>query len=184
MENRKYPLFSLCGLNCGLCPNYYTAGASRCGGCGGEAFFNPACAVMKCAVRHGGVEYCFECEEYPCARYEGADEADSFITHKNQLRDMEKAKEVGMDAYRAELDEKMEILKLLLNGYNDGRRKNFFCIAVNLMELSDLRGAMAQIRAETKPGASVKENAATAVRALQERAYARGIELKLRKKAK
>gem|GEM_PF-3991072 len=31
---RSYPLFSDCGLNCGLCPRYYTDGASRCPGCG------------------------------------------------------------------------------------------------------------------------------------------------------
>jgi hypothetical protein len=27
---RNYPLFSLCGLNCGLCPRYHTQGESKC----------------------------------------------------------------------------------------------------------------------------------------------------------
>jgi len=32
--NRQYPVFSLCGLNCGLCPNFQSTAASRCYGCG------------------------------------------------------------------------------------------------------------------------------------------------------
>ncbi|HCP15088.1 MAG TPA: hypothetical protein DIT32_04865, partial [Peptococcaceae bacterium] len=57
---RAYPLFSLCGLNCGLCPRYHTEGESRCPGCGGPAFHlkHPSCAVITCSRKHGGVEHC------------------------------------------------------------------------------------------------------------------------------
>ena len=34
--DREYPLFSACGLNCGLCPRFYTDGESRCPGCGAK----------------------------------------------------------------------------------------------------------------------------------------------------
>lgn len=180
--HREYPLFSLCGLNCSLCPNHYTVGRSRCAGCGGVAFFNPSCAIVACAKRHGGVEYCFLCEEYPCERYTGADASDSFITHRNQLTDFEKAMAIGLEAYQVELNEKVKILQQLLGGFNDGRRKNFFCIAVNLLELRDIKRVMAQLEQETQADGQTKEKAAAAARLLQAMADKRGVSLKLRKK--
>ena len=113
-KTRTYPEFASCGLNCGLCPRYYTVGSSRCPGCAGDGFskVHPPCGVLSCCQRKG-LEYCFECDEYPCPKYDGADETDSFITHKNQYRDMDKVKQIGMNTYSAELNEKIGILKQL-----------------------------------------------------------------------
>lgn len=181
---RQYPLFSVCGLNCGLCPRYHTEGASKCPGCGGEAFLtkHPSCGIMSCAQRHGGLEYCYMCDEYPCKKYDGADASDSFITHKNQLKDLSKVKSIGLEAYQAELNEKVEILQHLLSNYNDGRQKNFFCIAVNLLELQDTRDVMIHISNEIKPDTPIKEISAIAVRLFQAMADTQNITLKLRKK--
>jgi hypothetical protein len=180
-ETRPYPQFAVCGLNFGLCPRYYTIGSSRCPGCSGEEFseVHPACGILSCCQRKG-LEYCFECDEFPCKKYDGADLTDSFITHKNQFADMEKAKRIGMDAYKAELDEKVNSLELLLANYDDGRRKSFFCMAVNLLDLQDIRAVMervAAIEAETL----IKEKAKTAVAIFEEIAIQRKIPLKLRK---
>ncbi len=46
--------------------------------------------------------------------------------------------------------EKAELLEKLLAQYNDGRRKTFCFLAVNLLELPELRAAMA--RAEGRAG--------------------------------
>jgi len=122
------------------------------------------------------------CGEYPCARYEGADEADSFITHKHQLRDMARAQKRGIAAYRGELEEKMELLRFLLEHYNDGRRKSLFCLAVNLLDLPDVRDVTKRIQAQET--ADMPGKAAEAARLFRERAEQRGMELKLRKKQK
>ena len=91
-KTRQYALFSACGLNCGLCPRYHTNGKSRCPGCAGEGFSmaHPPCRVLSCSQRKG-IEYCYLCDEYPCKKYDGVDLSDSFITHKNQFLDFEKA---------------------------------------------------------------------------------------------
>ena len=109
---RTYPLFSACGLNCGLCPRYYTVGQSRCPGCADEGFTDAhcSCGVLSCCQRKG-LEYCFLCEEFPCEKYEGADSSDSFITHKNQFHDMEKAK-AAAHLFQIHADEKGILLKL------------------------------------------------------------------------
>lgn len=140
---RKYPLFALCGLNCGLCPRFHTDGTSRCPGCGGEDFHlkHPACHVITCNRKHDSVEFCFQCGEYPCKRYSSPSPVDSFITYRNVLADFEKARR-NMGTYRKELDTKVTILRELLDNYNDGRRKNFYCLAVNLMPLPQLKEIM------------------------------------------
>jgi len=176
---RNHPLFSLCGLNCGLCPMHLD---NYCPGCGGGVG-NQSCTIARCSLQHGGIEYCYLCDEYPCKKYADIDMFDSFITHHNQLKDLEKVKKIGIDAYQIELIEKIEILRYLLANYNDGRRKNFFCIAVNLLELQDVKSILEQIATETKAvNLTLKEKAILAVNLFQSMAVRRNIVLKLNKK--
>ena len=60
---RKNQLFSLCGLNCGLCPMLL---GNHCGGCGNG---NQSCKIARCSLEHGKIEYCYECKQYPCEKY-------------------------------------------------------------------------------------------------------------------
>lgn len=173
---RRDQLLSLCGLNCGLCTMRL---GGYCPGCGGEG--NQGCAIARCSLEHGDVEYCWQCTEFPCGHYVGIDTFDSFITHKNQLADIEKARHMGLAAYQAEQRKKQEILRFLLETCNDGRRKSFFALAVNLLELEELQAAMEQLAAEPEE-LPLKERAVHAAALLQAAASRRGIELKLRKK--
>ena len=177
----KYPQFSVCGLNCGLCPRYYTVGSSRCPGCVGEGFsdVHPTCGILSCCQRKG-LEYCFECGEFPCKKYNNAGETDSFITQKNQLRDMEKAKN-DFTAYKDELNKKIKILQELLSNYDDGRRKSFYCLAVNLLELDDLKLIMTQIKEEIDPLSSLKDKAKSVANLFLVKGNEKNINLKLRK---
>lgn len=170
-KTRSYPEFAACGLNCGLCPRYYTDGTSRCPGCAGDGFNEShcSCGMLSCCQRKG-LEYCFECDEYPCKKYDNEGEKDSFITHKNILSNAVKAKKIGIEAYKAELNEKIKILQDLLKNYDDGRRKSFFCTAVNLLELNDIKTIIERIF-DTK----------STVAAFNEMADSREISLKLRK---
>ena len=146
---RNNRLLSLCGLNCGLCPMLL---GGHCGGCGSG---NQSCAIARCSLEQGKLEYCYECGRYPCEKYDGCEEFDSFITHRRQLEDLQRAKEIGIDAYNREQTEKKLILNDLLANYNDGRKKAFFCAAVNLLELSELREGLEQLSAADE--LSVKE---------------------------
>ena len=146
----------------------------HCGGCG---FGNQSCPIARCSLEHGGYEYCHECPEYPCKRYEHIDEKDSFIIHRDQKRDLAKVRQIGVEAYNAEQAEKKQILDKLLADYNDGRKKTLFCAAVNLMELQDLKDVLAQLEAVCTE-LSLKERAAAAARLLKEKST---VDLKLRK---
>lgn len=181
---RINPLFSLCGLNCGLCPRYNTQGESKCPGCGGIDFHlkHPSCAVITCSRKHGDVEYCYQCSSYPCERYSRIGEKDSFMSYRNVITDFEKAKTDGVEQYLTELQEKTAILESLISTYNDGRRKAFYCNAVNLLPLLDLREIMAEIEDRiARSDMPFKEKIEEIVRLLEARAAVSNIPLKLRK---
>lgn len=137
---RGYPKFSLCGLNCGLCPRFNTVGTSKCPGCGGEDFQNkhPSCAIISCSRKHESIQFCCDCPEFPCSRYKDIPQKDSFITYKNVISDFCKFRKNGIEIYKRDLDRKTDYLELLLTEYNDDRSKNFYCVAVNLLEIDDV----------------------------------------------
>lgn len=181
LYTRDYPLFSLCGLNCGLCPRLHTEGSSKCPGCGGEGFSekHPACAVITCSKKHGAVQYCFLCEAFPCQKYQKESPVDSFITYKNVLADMEKARE-DLSIYKKELEERQKILDILLKEYNEGRSKALYCLAASLIPLHELEMIMKRIEQEIDSN-DMKERAKEANRILKEHTERLGIVLVLRK---
>ena len=169
-------LFSLCGLNCGLCPMYVRG---SCTGCKAGSWCAVRCKIAPCSVRHGGVDYCFECPEYPCAKYDRIDERDSLISHRNQLSDMEKARRIGIDAYRKEQQEKAALLHCLLEDFDDGRHDVFFCLAANMLALADLQAAIGRIKAAAS-GMGIRAKSDFAKRELRRVAAEKGVPLKLR----
>ena len=106
--NRKNQLLSLCGLNCGLCPMLL---GNYCGGCGNG---NQSCKIAKCSLEHGKIEYCYECEQYPCEKHQHIDEYDIFITSRRKKADLERAQSIGIEQYNREQREKVQILSYLL----------------------------------------------------------------------
>jgi hypothetical protein len=189
---RETPQFSLCGLNCCLCPRFRTTGSSRCPGCGGPSFHekHPACGIISCSQRHDGVEYCFQCKEYPCDRYTGPNEKDSFITYRHVPLDMDTAKNIGLDTYLEQLSKKSCILDILLDEWDNGRQKSYYCLVVNLLSHADLEIAMSELsKREQLQGADPATNA-TSVPALKGKiakeyfdtlTAGRGISLQLRR---
>ena len=177
---RQYPLFSLCGLNCGLCPMNLNG---YCPGCGGGKGNQP-CAIARCSLDRGGIEFCCDCIEYPCARYQAMTEYDSFISHRHMAHDLARLQQIGLDAYRAELEEKIKILHTLLDGYNDGRRKTFYCTAVALLDLDAIRDVMDGLEQQDNDEMAAKQKAACAVRLFEQAANQRKNVLKLCKKPK
>ncbi len=173
--------FSLCGLNCCLCPMNL---GGHCPGCGGGEG-NQSCRIARCSLTHGGIQFCADCPEYPCALYEGFDDADSFVPHRARQRDIELFREQGLEACLAQLTEKRAILDELLAHYNDGRRKTIFTTAAYLLPMEELCAVKAAL--DSRPELAeqpVKERALAAAGLLQAAAGRRGVSLKLDKKPK
>ena len=181
--SRKYPEFSLCGLNCSLCPRFQTEGPSKCPGCGGKCFYekHPTCSVITCSQKHNGVEFCYDCEEFPCIKYDIPMKQDTFISKKNFINDMKVAKN-SISKYLDELKAKQNILEDLIKNFNDGRMKSYYCLAVNLIPLSGLKKVIDNIqRTAEKERIEVKEKAKMARDFLEKEAKSLGIIIELRK---
>jgi hypothetical protein len=112
-------------------------------------------------------------------------EFDSFITYQSRIADQQTALKFGIDAYRKLLEGKIEILNLLIDKFDDGRRKGFYCLAVNLLNLETLRSVMKEVeKTASEKSMDRKELAQVAVTALQTMAVKQEILLRLRTKPK
>lgn len=166
-------LFSPCGLNCGLC---VMRCSGSCGGCGRGSL---PCGISRCAREHG-IDYCFNCGEFPCARLSRACGNDTFITHRNQISDLEKAKRVGIGAYLTEQKRKTAVLELMLKQYDSGADGRFYCLAVNLLGADETQALIDEMY-PLLSRLTLNERAKMLKQRLTGIAEAQGIELKLRR---
>ena len=172
---RNQTSIALCGLTCELCPMFVDR---YCPGCGGGPG-NQVCAIARCSQSKTNVSFCFECNDYPCDKYRGFNESDSFITHQNHHANLMRIKAEGLDVFKQEIQMKRRILDELLLNYNDGRHKRFYCLAVNLLNLDDLSEVMKSIRESNAE--DVKLKAKQAKDLFTQKAKVRNLSLRLRK---
>jgi len=180
---KKYPTIACCGLDCGLCPRYYTEGPSRCPGCCGPDFFkvNPGCGYITCCVKKRKLEVCAECLDFPCKRFDGwfgTKPYDSWICHRKAEPNLKFIKEKGLKEFIKQQQKRIDLLKTMLNDFNDGRSKSFFCLSATLLSIQGLESAIKEVSVKTK-----KEDMKTRAKALKEKlkeiAEKEKVELKL-----
>lgn len=172
MISRKYPTVGCCGIDCGLCPRYYTEGSSRCPGCGGEGFSDkhPSCSFITCCVKKHGLEVCAGCEEFRCRKYDRETvEKDSFVTHRRAVSNLRQIADTGIDAFLEQQSARIEFLKTALTLYDDGRSKSFLCLSAALLPVYNLKTALERAAG----GENLRD-------ILTRTAEAEGVELKLR----
>jgi len=185
---KQYPFVGACGLDCGLCPRYYTTGSSRCPGCAGPDFEqkHPACGFVTCCVKQKHLETCAQCQDWAkCERVsrsmEGAKQSDSFISHRSLATNFAFIQRHGIEEFARQEMAKMELLSYLLERYDDGRSKSFYCTACQLIPLDSLKATLTQAEAEISERAGVKEKARLLRAAISRRADALSVNLRLRR---
>ena len=178
-----------CGLYCGLCPRFTSSAPSRCTGCqlGPQHDY---CSVYRCCAKGHGLGTCAECDEYPCERLLralGAEEGlDSFVSHKPALPNLDRIREVGLDAFLKEQKERRLLAEHLIASYNEGRSMSFYCRACALLPPDLVREAIGVVDGMLADGliddSEMKAKAKTTRSLIQRRAAAAAIDLRLRKK--
>jgi hypothetical protein len=137
---KNHETIGCCGIDCGLCPKYYTNGDSACPGCGGFDFKikHPSCGYLTCVIKKG-LEVCSDCPEYPCKRFDGEKKGfDSFVTHKKVFVNLDNIKSYGIGQFIKSQKDRIEILEDLLSNYDDGRSKSFYCLSCALLPVDKL----------------------------------------------
>jgi len=189
---KNYPTIGYCGLDCGLCPRYYAVGSSRCPGCCGPEFFNkhPSCSYITCCVKKKRLDVCAQCDEFPCSKFESwlenGGEYDSFLTHKKAKPNLAFIRTYGLDKFMEQQRRRIMLLEKMLENFDDGRSKSFYCLAATLLPITDIETSLdkteQKLKANTINLDNLKINSRILKEFLNESAIRNEVELRLRKK--
>jgi hypothetical protein len=192
-QTKNYPTVGVCGLDCGLCPRYYTLGASRCPGCGGFDFENkhPPCSFITCCVKKKNLEVCAECLEFPCSKFKSAEEyqqleePSSYPSYRKIIPNLNFIKEHGIEKFVIQQTKRIKLLETMIADFDDGRSKSFFCKAATLLEITTLSNsidkATRKIKTDNINRDDVKLKAKILKEILNEMAGKEGVELMKKK---
>ena len=132
-------LITPCGLYCGVCPIYRArtdevlrskiASAQGipvekvflCDGCRalkGEvpmAGGDPACETYACAVDDKKVEFCYECEDFPCPKLAPCADRAQELPHNTKVYHLTLLQKLGVDAW-------LEQYPVLIKQYQRGKK--------------------------------------------------------------
>jgi hypothetical protein len=147
---KKYPTIGVCGLDCGLCPRYYTKGTSRCPGCAGPNFLNkhPSCSFITCCVKKNNLEVCAECSEFPCSKfksekeYQLLKESSSYPSYKKVISNLNFIRENGIKKFIEQQKKRMKLLETMIENFDDGRSRSFFCKSAVLIDIVNLEKSL------------------------------------------
>ena len=162
---KTYPTIGVCGLDCGLCPRYYTRGTSRCPGCAGPDFFNkhPSCSFITCCVKKKELEVCAECSEFPCSKfksneeYQQLKESSSYPSYKKVMPNLNFIKEHRIEKFIGQQKKRIKLLETMIENFDDGRSRSFFCRAATLLGLIDLKSSLDKATQKIKTD-NIKQN--------------------------
>jgi hypothetical protein len=181
---KKNPTIGCCGIDCGLCPRYHADGTSRCPGCAGQDFQekHPSCSILTCCLVTRSLETCGGCEEFVCRKIKNWDSGDSFVTHRICLSNLKRIKENGLAAFLGQQKQRLQLLAGLLEKYDDGRSKSFYCLSAAFLPIEELRLAIERAKSLAGATRGRKETAALLRETLVEIAARSKIELSYRNK--
>ncbi len=181
----RFPEIGICGLSCRLCPMYVTTAASRCRGCKSPDRMAVGCPFITCAVRKKGIEFCGECEERTtCEKWgrhrEAGKHHDSFKCYQTLEEDISFIDKKGIDEFERIQRQREQFLNEMLQDFNEGRSKTYYCIAATVFDLEELKEALSRARKESE-GMDVKGRSEILHSILDAIARKKNYTLKLRK---
>ena len=183
---KAFPTIGCCGIDCGLCPRYHTAGSSRCPGCAGPDFFekHPSCGHITCCVKKRKLEVCSQCDEFPCSKFESWADSDSFVTHQKTRSNLNSIGGECLREFMEQQKQRIGLLQTMLDDFDDGKSKSFYCTATALLPMTALeesvRRAQGQIRKDKVKSGDIKARASVLRALLDDCAAKTGVNLKLR----
>ena len=181
----KYPEIGICGLSCRLCPRYHTESKSRCGGCKSEFRMAAGCPFITCAIKKKGIEFCWQCKENEtCEKWrkhrEFSKQVDSFICYQKLEDNIAFIQKNGVNEFEKEQKTRENLLKEMLQEFNEGRSKSYYCIAATVLDIEELEEALTKAKKDSI-GLEIKERSKVLHSILDKLAERKNYYLKLRK---
>ncbi len=143
------------------------------------------CPFITCAIKRKGIEFCWECEENEsCEKWRKHREAgkrfDSFKCYQKLEDNIAFIQKNGIKEFERGQKNREKLLKEMLQYFNEGRSKSYYCIAATVLEIEELEKALRTAKEETK-GLEIKEKSKVLHSLIDEVAKRKNYYLKLRK---
>jgi hypothetical protein len=150
----KYPEIGICGLSCRLCPTYNTNAKSKCNGCKSEYRMGAGCPFITCAIKKKGIEFCWQCDEsISCKKWvkhrEISKRVDSFKCYQTLEANISFIQKNGVDEFQKNQKLREQLLKEMLQNFNEGCSKSYYCIAATVMQIEELNIALNQAKKDS-----------------------------------
>ncbi|MBU4293469.1 MAG: DUF3795 domain-containing protein, partial [Actinobacteria bacterium] len=124
----------------------------------GPDFINkhPSCFFIACCVKKKNLEACGQCLEFPCPKfrrnedYQQLKESSSYPSYKKVIPNLNFIKEYGIEKFIKQQKKRIELLQMMIDHFNDGRSRSFFCKAACLLDLKDLKNSLDKANRKVK----------------------------------
>lgn len=131
-------------------------------------------------MKRKGLEVCGQCSEFPCSKFKTEKEyreleSSSYPPSRKMLPNLRFIKERGIREFVKRQKKRMALLKIMLEGHDDGRSKSYFCRAAALLDATTVRRSIRKV--ETGRTVEVRDKARALKAFLEEAALRGGIEL-------
>lgn len=114
-KNKKIPAeLAPCGIFCGACPSFNNS----CFGCASDDKQQKrkskwSCKIRTCAYSAHNIDFCFECEEFPCKElgrklYKSHPDDPRFQYRHEVIQNLEKLSNLGVENYLKYQNEKWQ----------------------------------------------------------------------------
>jgi TPP-dependent 2-oxoacid decarboxylase len=119
------------------------------------------CSFITCAVKKKGIEFCWDCKENKtCEKWkkhrEFGKHHDSFKCYQKLEEDISCIQKNGINEFEKSQKTREKLLQKMLKEFNEGRSKNYFCIAATVLEIEELQKALTEAKKQTT-GSDIKE---------------------------
>jgi len=156
----KYPEIGVCGLSCRLCPAFVIKTKSRCPGCKTKWRLGGPCSLLHCAIKKN-IEFCGDCpESESCEKWikhrQSGKKCDSFKCYQKLENDIAFIQKNGLAEFRKTQEIRSKLLSKILDNFNEGHSKSYYCLAVTILEVDEIKKAILEAQ-DKSMGLDIKE---------------------------
>jgi hypothetical protein len=109
------------------------------------------CPFITCAVKRKGIEYCGFCSENrACDNWRGhrafSLEHDTFVCYQSLENNIAFIRKNGLELFEKVQRIREQLLNEMLEGFNEGRSKRYYCNAATVLKIEELETILVQAK--------------------------------------
>ena len=141
-------------------------------------------------MKRKGLEVCGQCPEFPCSKFKSVEEyqqeeSSSYPPSRKALWNLRFIKEKGIKEFIRRQEKRIGLLETMIEAYDDGRSRSFFCRAAALLDPKALKSTLDEAKKARRAGGGRTSDAVDKAKVLRgilaKAALSEGIELTAKK---